>query len=152
MPIRNSVKAILIHEGRILLIRNQDHVGEYYICPGGGQEHGETFHDALLRECIEETGQHVEIGELLFIREYIGKNHDYAAVDFDRHQVEFYFECRLKDERAIQPTNPDSEQVGVGWVPIHDLLELRFYPMEMRKHIVGHFDGETSPIYFGDIN
>ncbi|MDQ7862691.1 hypothetical protein RCO48_21695 [Peribacillus frigoritolerans] len=31
--------------------------------------HGETIHNALLRECMEE----VEVGELLHIREYIGK-------------------------------------------------------------------------------
>ncbi|YCI79744.1 hypothetical protein M1D47_21395 [Bacillus sp. R1-10] len=35
------------------------------------------MHNALLRECMEEVGEEVEIGELLHIREYIGKNHEH---------------------------------------------------------------------------
>jgi ADP-ribose pyrophosphatase YjhB (NUDIX family) len=61
-----------------LLTKNQDDEGYFYLFPGGGQEHGETIHDALIRECIEEVGEEVEIGELLHVREYIGKNHEHS--------------------------------------------------------------------------
>ncbi|WP_460011961.1 NUDIX domain-containing protein [Lysinibacillus sp. CTST325] len=54
-----------------------------------GQEHGETFHTTLKRECIEEIGLNIDIKELLHIREYIGKNHEYAEFDFDVHQIEY---------------------------------------------------------------
>jgi 8-oxo-dGTP diphosphatase len=50
---------------KILLTKNQDDEGYFYLFPGGGQEHGETIHNALLRECMEEVGEEVEIGELL---------------------------------------------------------------------------------------
>lgn len=119
--------------------------------PWRRQEHGETFHNTLLRECMEEIGQVVEIGELIFIREYIGKNHEYAASDFNAHQVEYYFACKTKGTN-IQPINPDRYQTGIEWVPIKDLMEKRLYPKEMRKYLINHFNGEKTPIYLGDIN
>ncbi len=91
MHIRNSAKAIIIKEDKVLLTKNQDNEGYFYLFPGGGQEHGETLHQALRRECLEEVGYEVEVNELLHIREYIGKNHEYASFDFNVHQIEYYF-------------------------------------------------------------
>jgi ADP-ribose pyrophosphatase YjhB (NUDIX family) len=48
MYIRNSAKAIIISGDKILLTKNQDNEGYFYLFPGGGQEHGETIHNALL--------------------------------------------------------------------------------------------------------
>ncbi|KQL19753.1 NUDIX domain-containing protein [Cytobacillus solani] len=154
MHIRNSAKAIIIKDAKILLTKNQDNEGYFYLFPGGGQEHGETLHNALIRECIEEVGQQIEIGELLHIREYIGKNHEHSSFDFNVHQVEYYFVCRLKNEmnNYIKPTKPDSYQVGIEWIHINDLLQYRLYLKEFRKYIVKHFFDEKSPVYLGDIN
>lgn len=154
MRIRNSAKAIIVNENKVLLTKNQDKEGYFYLCPGGGQEHSETLHAALERECIEEIGYNIEIGELLHIREYIGKNHEYSSFDFDVHQVEYYFHCQVKNEqdKHIEPSNPDSHQVGIEWVDIKDLLECRLYPKELRKYIIKHCNKEKSPVYLGDIN
>ncbi|MDP9739322.1 UNVERIFIED_ORG: 8-oxo-dGTP pyrophosphatase MutT (NUDIX family) [Bacillus sp. B2I3] len=84
---------------KILLTKNQDDEGYFYLFPGGGQEHGETIHNALLSECMEEVGEEVEIGELLHIREYIGKNHVHSSFDFHVHQVEYYFVSNLVKEK-----------------------------------------------------
>ncbi|MCA1322325.1 NUDIX domain-containing protein [Bacillus tianshenii] len=154
MNIRNSAKAIIISEDKILLTKNQDNEGYFYLFPGGGQEHSETLHNALLRECIEEVGKEVEIRELLHIREYIGKNHEYSSFDFNVHQVEYYFVCILVNEmnNYKTPTNPDSHQVGIEWMHINDLLQYRIYPKQLRKYIIKHFNNEKSPVYLGDIN
>ncbi|MFZ3580304.1 NUDIX domain-containing protein [Virgibacillus sp. DJP39] len=154
MRIRNSAKALLVCKGEILLTKNQDNEGYFYLCPGGGQEHGETLHAAIRRECIEEIGYNVEVGELLHIREYIGRNHEHASFDYDVHQVEYYFLCELKDEvdQGIEPSNPDSHQVGIEWVHIDDLQESRLYPKELKKYIVKHLNNEKSSVYLGDIN
>ncbi|MBT2699176.1 NUDIX domain-containing protein [Bacillus sp. ISL-40] len=154
MHIRNSAKAIIINGDKVLLTKNQDNEGYFYLFPGGGQEHGETIHNALIRECIEEVGQEVEIGELLHIREYIGKNHEHFSFDFNVHQVEYYFVCNLVNDinNNKTPTNPDSHQVGIEWIHVNDLLQYRIYPKELRKYIIKYFNDEKSPVYLGDIN
>jgi 8-oxo-dGTP diphosphatase len=154
MKIRNSAKAIIISGDKVLLTKNQDNEGYFYLFPGGGQEHGETIHNALTRESMEEVGTKVEIGELLHIREYIGKNHEHSSFDFNVHQVEYYFACNLVNEmnNFKTPTNPDNYQVGIEWIHINDLLQYRIYPKELRKYIIKHFNNEKSPVYLGDIN
>ncbi|MBS4218800.1 NUDIX domain-containing protein [Bacillus sp. FJAT-49711] len=154
MNIRNSVKAIIMKGEKILLTKNHDHEGYFYLCPGGGQEYGETFHETLVRECLEEIGRKISIGELLYIREYIGKNHEHSAFDFEVHQVEYYFACQLNGmgESSFHPSNPDLHQVGIEWIPVHDLLQYRMYPKQLRKFIIKHHNEEKTPIYLGDVN
>ncbi|MGM7685076.1 NUDIX domain-containing protein [Cytobacillus sp. Hm23] len=154
MNIRNSAKAIIFNGEKILLTKNEGNDGLYYLFPGGGQEHGETISNALIRECIEEVGQEVQIGELLHIREYIGKNHEYAAYDLKVHQIEYYFICSLVNKMSSNkiPTNPDSYQVGLEWVDIKDLKQYRIYPKELSKYIVKYIRKENAPVYLGDIN
>lgn len=149
MPIRNSAKAIIIRDNKILLTKNKDVEGFFYLFPGGGQEHGEILPKALKRECVEEIGCEVEVGALLHVREYIGKNHEHASFDSDLHQVEFYFACRILSEWSdhLKPSNPDSHQVGVEWIDIHVLKQYRLYPKEISSHI-----GGSSKVYLGDIN
>lgn len=72
-PIRNSAKAVIIQDNKVLLTKNQDRDGYFYLFPGGGQEHGEELSEALRRECIEEIGCAVIVDHLLHVREYIGK-------------------------------------------------------------------------------
>ena len=56
VPVRNSAKALVLHEDRILLNRCASHYGEYYALPGGGQRPGELLTEAVCRELLEETG------------------------------------------------------------------------------------------------
>lgn len=149
--IRNSVKAIIIVDGKLLLTKNQDIEGYFYLCPDGGQEHGETFHKTLQRECLEEIGSSVHIGELLFIREYIGQNHEHAAFDADVHQVEYYFLCQVNTQ-TCQPTNPDSLQIGTQWIPIEKLHTYRLYPKALTQPLQKFIRGQQTTIYLGDVN
>ena len=41
--IRNSVKAIIIKDEKVLFTKNKDKDGVFYLLPGGGQEHGENM-------------------------------------------------------------------------------------------------------------
>ena len=154
MPIRNSVKAIIIQNNHLLVIKKEDNEGIYYILPGGGQEHTETFHQTLKRECIEEIGREVKIGDVILIREYIGKNHEHAQFDYNTHQIEYMFLCALRGENTeIQNgINPDDGQIGAEWLPISKLLTYRLYPLQMRRYLVDYNDGKSIPIYLGDVN
>ncbi|WP_034759531.1 NUDIX domain-containing protein [Rossellomorea vietnamensis] len=150
MPIRNSAKAIIIKDNKLLLTKNKDEDSIFYLFPGGGQEHGETLHETLKRECLEEIGCEVSVGELIHVREYIGKNHEHAAFDSALHQMEFYFTCTLIHEwnNDQTPSNPDSHQVGVEWIDLSKLKEYRYYPREIESYLVN----KSPRVYLGDIN
>ncbi|ETT32472.1 NUDIX hydrolase [Paenibacillus sp. FSL R5-192] len=150
-PIRNSAKAIIVQDGRLLVIRLEDQYGTAYVFPGGGQEKGEELKDAVARECLEEIGQAVNVGELLHIREYIGKNHEFAEWDADIHQVEFYFACSLIDPEAtvFEGSNPDDHQVAVEWIALEELSQIRLYPKTIGELLL---QSGSSSIYLGDLN
>ncbi|MGE6578801.1 NUDIX domain-containing protein [Paenibacillus xylanexedens] len=150
-PIRNSAKAVIVQDGRLLAIRLEDQYGTAYVFPGGGQEKGEELKDAVARECLEEIGQAVNVGELLHIREYIGKNHEFAEWDADIHQVEFYFACSLIDPEAtvFEGSNPDDHQVAVEWIALEDLSNIRLYPKTIGELLL---KSGSSSIYLGDLN
>ncbi|MGG4396183.1 NUDIX domain-containing protein [Paenibacillus thiaminolyticus] len=150
-PIRNSAKAVIIDErNRILLTKNRDRDGLFYLFPGGGQEIGEKLEEAVIRECMEEIGCRVIVNDIWYIREYIGKNHERAEWDYDVHQVEIYFECRLDGELAMEAaTNPDSDQVGVEWIALERLDRIRVYPQRLVKPLQ---QGLRERRYMGDTN
>ena len=150
--IRNSAKAIIIRDGCLLLVRNRDEEGDWHTLPGGGQDHGETLREALQRECQEEIGVRVQIGELLLIREYIGRNHEFAEHDAEAHQVEFMFECRI--EASSTPATgktPDARQTGVAWVPLTELQRCRLYPKVLCQLLKNDLTSLTTR-YLDDVN
>ncbi|WP_028552183.1 NUDIX domain-containing protein [Paenibacillus sp. UNC451MF] len=150
-PIRNSAKAIIVENGKILLTKNKDEQGFFYLFPGGGQDHGEELKDTVNRECMEEIGESVVVHDLVYVREYIGKNHEFAAWDSDVHQIEFYFRCSLASnyKTITNGTNPDKDQVGAEWIEIMELDTIRVYPKTLGKSIK---DNKSNVCYFGDVN
>ncbi|WP_078408915.1 NUDIX domain-containing protein [Priestia abyssalis] len=152
--VRTAAKAIIINEGKILTIKMQGENGVFYLLPGGGQEHGENLHENLKRECKEEAGVEVEVGELRFVRDYIEKHHKLDC-ERDFHQVEFLFECKLKstaDEARIG-TVPDERQIGVEWIELDDIMDIPFYPLAIRPLLMRVPDRYAKlPVYLGDIN
>jgi 8-oxo-dGTP diphosphatase len=131
--VRTAAKALIIHEGKLLIIKMQGENGVFYLLPGGGQEHGENLHENLKRECMEEVGVEVEVGELKFVRDYIEKHHKPES-DRDFHQVELLFSCTLKSpaETAKYGNTPDEKQIGVEWLALDDLMDIPLYPLAIR--------------------
>jgi 8-oxo-dGTP diphosphatase len=152
-PVRVSAKAIIIAGGKILLLKHEDKDGDWYSLPGGGQENGETLIGALMRECQEEINATVEVNDILFIRDYIGKNHEFKDEEEpDTHQVEIMFECSITNTYLpVAGANPDSTQKEVLWVDLDKLSNLRFYPKQMVK-VLQSISTSQSGIYLGDIN
>ncbi len=56
VAVRNSAKAIVVNDGKILVNRCISKFGEYYALPGGGQHTGEMLNETVKRELLEETG------------------------------------------------------------------------------------------------
>ncbi|HAV13777.1 MAG TPA: NUDIX hydrolase [Opitutae bacterium] len=151
-PIRTAARALIIHEKKLLVIKMRDHTGIFYLLPGGGQNHGETLREGLRRECLEEIGTQVEVGELLYVREYIGRNHEFRNAHRSFHQVENVFRCTLPNPDGIGPgTEHDKKQVGVSWIPLSEIQETRFLPGVIKQYFTE--DGfEPKSNYLGDVN
>ncbi len=152
-PVRTSAKAILVHDGRLLVVEKRDAGGVFYTLPGGGQEPGENLHDALRRECWEEVGAKVTVGALRFVRDYISRNHEFADADPDFHQVEFLFACEAADPAgASVGAVPDDGQTGIAWLPLDQLNAFRLYPAVLKTLLASSGPQHASPVYLGDVN
>ena len=86
MQIVTTVRAIIIHNGKLFVVKNNEKP-DYFILPGGGIEPGEMIEDAMKREIFEETGIHPELGRLLVIHEFANKKKD-------THRIEFFFSVK----------------------------------------------------------
>jgi ADP-ribose pyrophosphatase YjhB (NUDIX family) len=146
--VRLSVKAIIIREGRVLVLSCRDRDGVWYALPGGGQVAGETLDQCLKRECLEELGCRVRMGPLRFVRDYISWHHEFAAHDPNSHQVELMFEAYLESEPS-SPSQPDTMQVGFTWLEIPSLPGCRLYPRVLERALSAQSNGVT---YLGDVN
>ena len=148
--VRVSAKAVVIRNGRLLLMRARDRAGTYYLLPGGGQRNGETLHAALVRECAEETGALVRPGKARFVRDYIARNHEFSRLDRNFHQVEVMFLCSCLG-RAGGRRSPDAAQTGHAWVPLARLPKIRLYPSVL-KSLIPPAGKTLGPVYLGDVN
>jgi 8-oxo-dGTP diphosphatase len=150
--IRTASRALIIKNNRILLVKYEDDKGYWYVLPGGGQKKGETLKQCLRRECYEELGLELNIGQLRFVREFISKNHTNSNYNNDYHQLECIFICSiinsLEDGMGYRP---DPSQKGWAWVELSALNLLRLYPSELAEIIYSH-RMDTSPVYLGDVN
>lgn len=129
--IRNAVRAVIIRDGRILLIRKEYEDGsERFALPGGAQDVGETLLVALDRECREEIGANVMQPCLLYVADWFKPR---ATVPpSTRHLVEFLFACEVDHDYIPQNGHhPDKHQVEVVWVELEKLDSVPLYPRRM---------------------
>jgi 8-oxo-dGTP pyrophosphatase MutT (NUDIX family) len=89
MPIRLATRAVLVHDGRLLLVNAYPgDKSDLWCAPGGGAEPGASLPDNLRREVYEESGLDIAVGAPCLINEF----HD---PDSGYHQVDLFFRCRL---------------------------------------------------------
>lgn len=150
--IRSAARAVVICNGSLLATKMRDKRGVYYILPGGGQQHGETLEEAVKRECLEEVGLKVNVVKLLYVREYIGRNHDFSKRHKAFHQLEHVFLCEVEDPAKACPGHEtDNYQVGVSWLAIEALDNIRFYPEAIKQYFRSG-NPDFPEAYLGDCN
>lgn len=87
-----GVGAVILHEGRVVLIRRaKPPLQGHWSIPGGAVELGETLEACVVREMREETGLDVEVGPVVEVLERISRDGD-DRVEF--HYVLVDYVCR----------------------------------------------------------
>lgn len=130
MAIRSAVRAILLNDGKILLNRCRDpRNGEYYTLPGGGQNQYETLEEALVRECLEETGYQVRpVAFVALCEEICEEPEERERYPEYSHKIHHIFLCELAQKVSALPTETDAMQVSSDWVEVGGLDGLRLLP------------------------
>jgi 8-oxo-dGTP diphosphatase len=86
--LRLRISGICIIDDTILLVKHHalNQEGILWAPPGGGMQFGETAHETLKREFLEETGLEIIVGEMLFVNEYL---------EAPLHAVELFFKVTI---------------------------------------------------------
>ena len=107
--------AVVLSAGRVLVGRRRDDAADAPgrdEFPGGKVEAGEAVELAAARECLEESGVTVIIGQRLHV----------ARASSSRGPIDIHFHLARPTEDGIAPQPPFS------WLPIGDLTHCRFPP------------------------
>lgn len=139
--IRNSAKALIIQNGKMLAMKIRDSGEEWYILPGGGQDSEELLPETVCREVAEETGLLVQARELAFVVE---GRHGEAF-----HRVDLVFLCEMVGT-ADQPLHGDTNQAGLDWLDIATLNRAPLYPSRLRRQIMNLYEGKPHLVYLGN--
>jgi TDG/mug DNA glycosylase family protein len=128
---RAAVRAVLVDEsGRALLMRWQRPGAEWWICPGGGIQDGETDEQALRRELLEEVGlRDVTIGAQVHERTHVLPGSGRLRIQHDN----FYL-VRVGSIEVAPTIDLEAENVtGHRWWTIDELeaTEERYSPPEL---------------------
>ena len=87
-----AVSAAIIRDGKVLIVRRaRPPARGVFTLPGGGVEAGETLHEAVIREVLEETGLVIAPIALAGHREVIARDGDGKV---ERHFVILPFAAR----------------------------------------------------------
>ncbi|TMM55453.1 NUDIX domain-containing protein [Sulfitobacter sabulilitoris] len=127
MPVKSpriAVRAIIVHEERLLLVNAWPKGRSSLLCaPGGGAEPGASLPQNLAREVHEETGLTISVGLPCLINEF----HDPRS---GFHQIEVFFRCALTGSATISPDWKDPEHVVTEhhWVTRADMARLNVKP------------------------
>jgi len=138
--------------GEVLLVLREDL--RLWVLPGGGCGPGETHEQAAVREVREETGYSIEVDDVLWVRDYIGASHAFAAYEPDVHQVEVMFSCSVDRSQArTEPMEVDAWQLSVDWIRLEDLPGLRLFPAALVPGLMSIAAGRIDNArYLGDVN
>jgi ADP-ribose pyrophosphatase YjhB (NUDIX family) len=134
---RISVGAIILHDGKILLVRYIDSRGKTYLVgPGGGTKIGESLPEAVVREAKEETGLEVNPYpcRLLFVEDLLSRRY---------RMLKVWLLCRLAGGQLEKTRGAEKEGIlEVGWYGKSGLAGETVYPPVLMSYDWQSFDSE----------
>lgn len=113
-------------EGRFLLTRiasGYPAAGSWHL-PGGGVDHGETIHQALVRELAEESGQHASLGPLVAIRPHRGRARGPHSPHTDIYAVWVFYRMHVARPTSPSVAEPDGSTCAAAWFRPSELMQV----------------------------
>lgn len=125
--IRTSVRAIIVHDGRVLVQQPSDEPEACFAFIGGRIEFGELLEERLHKELSEELGAKLTSARYLFFVENRFWHEDSLV-----HLHEHFFEVKLESEeiRSVEPS------LIQKWLPLARLAEFDVRPHVVRDAVV----------------
>jgi len=131
---RKAARAIIIHDGMMLVMHRNKQGSQYYTLVGGQINDTETPEQGLVREVWEETGLTIPRARLVFIEEHPAP-----------HNEQYIYLCEVeKPEAAVM--HPDSEEARMNqfglnlhhlqWVGLNEFPRLPFRSPQLQLAIV----------------
>ena len=131
---KQRVRAVIVKNGEVLLIKRVRSDEIYWVFPGGGVEEGESLEVALRREIFEETGFLVTTGKLYWKRIF-------RLTGKEDENEEFYFICDVVGGVLGTGDGPEFHRGGYKgtyepqYVPVANIVTMNIKPEEMIKKI-----------------
>jgi len=122
---RLSSHAVIVNEHQQVLLLKATYADKAWSLPGGGLDQGETIHEALIRECLEELGCDISI-------EYLSGVYFHSTVNSHA----FIFRCNLVGDQSIQLSNEHSDY---QWFSFDELSPVQ----KLRVEDCFYFDGQV---------
>lgn len=121
--VRLAVRAVLVHENRLLMVNAfPGDQSDLWCAPGGGVDRGSSLPDNLVRELHEETGLSIKVGAPCLVNEFHNPEDGF-------HQVEVFFRCRwIGGTFSDDWQDPENVVNKRRWVTQEELTTLRFKP------------------------
>lgn len=129
---RPGVKALIVYEGKILMVRERVHENNELVeivdFPGGGIEFGEGLHEALIREVKEEVGLDIIVGKVIGAWDFVVRGAtESESEEPETHIVCIGYQCSVVGRPIIDVSkNPAQEDIyDAHWYTKSEILENR---------------------------